>query len=72
MRFFFDRMKIVMRTNEEIDDMFRNHGDDYITGFYLRTYELISTYAIEPIDPVTSRTRNTQNYTCVIIISIQN
>ena len=29
----FDRMKDVMRTNEEIDDMFRNHGDDYITGF---------------------------------------
>ena len=69
----FDRMKDVMRTNEEIDDMFRNHGDDYITGFYLRKYELISTDAIEPIDLVTSRKKEHANniYMCYYYINTE-
>ena len=56
----FDRMTRIMRTNEEIDDMFNNHGENYVNGFYLRKYELISTDIIEPINPLTRRQRNTQ------------
>ena len=54
----FDRMCLIMRTSKEIDDMFGNHGK-YITGFYLRKYESISTDDIEPINPLTRRQRNT-------------
>ena len=32
----FDRMTRIMRTNEEIDDMFNNHGENSVNGFYLR------------------------------------
>ena len=57
----FDRMSRIMRTNKEIDDMFDNHVENYLIGFYLRTYELSSTDDIEPIEPLTRRMRNTQN-----------
>ena len=52
-------MTRIMRTNEEIDDMFKNHGENYINGFYLRRYELISVDIIEPINPLT-RDRGTR------------
>ena len=32
----FDRLSRSMRTKREIDDMFDNHGENYIPGFYLR------------------------------------
>ena len=66
----FDRMSRIVRNNTKIDGMFDNHGENYIIGFYVRTYELISTDDIEPFNPLTRRMRNTQQY--VIIISIQN
>ena len=53
-------MARIMKTNEEIDGMFDSHGENYITGFYLRKYELISVDIIEPIEPLTRRQRNTQ------------
>ena len=56
----FDRMSRIMRTNKEIDDTFDNHGENYITVFYLRTYEFSSTDDIEPIEPLTRRMRNAQ------------
>ena len=59
-KYEFDRMTRIMRTNGEIDDMFDNHGESYVNGFYLQKYELISTDIIEPINPLTRRQRNTQ------------
>lgn len=56
----FDRMKDIMKTNEDFKKLCESHGDSYITGFYLRKYELLVTDDIEPTDPVTSRKRNTQ------------
>ncbi|MFM7978366.1 MAG: hypothetical protein ACKPKO_03540 [Candidatus Fonsibacter sp.] len=51
-----------MRTNEDIQDMYDNHGENYITVFFLKRYELVTTYDIEPINPLTIRQRNTQTH----------
>ena len=56
----FDRMSRIMRTNKEIDDMFDNHVENYLIGFYLRTYELSPADDFEQIEPLTRRQRNTQ------------
>ena len=61
-------MTRIMMTNEEIDDMFDNPGENYINGFYLRKYELKSTDIIEPINPLTRRQRNTQKKRYVLLL----
>ena len=50
----------IMNTNEDVNKLYETYGDSYITGFYVRKYEFLSTDDIEPTDPVTSRKRNTQ------------
>ena len=56
----FEYMGDIMKTNEDVKQLYETYGDSYITGFYLRKYEFLSTDDIEPTDPVTSRKRNTQ------------
>ena len=53
-------MADIMKTNEDVKQLYDAYGGSYITGFYLRTYEFISTDDIEPTDPVTNRKRNTK------------
>jgi hypothetical protein len=69
----FDRMTNIMKTNQDIQEMYSTYGDNYITGYYLRKYEFLSTDDIEPTDPVTSRKRNTQKklYMCYYYISTE-
>ncbi|MFM7980404.1 MAG: hypothetical protein ACKPKO_13910 [Candidatus Fonsibacter sp.] len=56
----FRIMMDIMGTNEDIQDMYDNHCENYITVVYLKRYELVTTYDIEPINPLTRRQRNTQ------------
>jgi len=55
----FIRMMHIMGTNEDIQDMYDNHGENYVTGVYFKRYELVTTYDIEPINYLTRQQRNT-------------
>ena len=59
----FNIMRDIVRTNEETTCMFRNNGEEDITGFCLPNYELISTYEMEPIYHRTSRKKGTRKNT---------
>ena len=64
----FKFMVEIMNTNEDVKKLYETYGDSYITGFYLRKYEFLSTVDIEPTDLVTSRKRNTQTTRYVILL----
>ncbi|MFM7852671.1 MAG: hypothetical protein ACKO96_12350, partial [Flammeovirgaceae bacterium] len=36
-------MHDIIKTNEDFNKLCESHGDSYITGFYLRKYELLVT-----------------------------